>query len=63
MDIAAEEFKALEAKLAPDLDRDLELFKEEIKGPDSKRNRKTLLLQERCSDLHVAKRQSVSKSH
>ena len=31
MDIAAEEFKALEAKLAPDLDRDLELFKEEIK--------------------------------
>jgi carboxyl-terminal processing protease len=31
MDIAAEEFKALEAKLVPDLDRDLELFKEEIK--------------------------------
>ena len=31
MDIAAEEFKALEAKLVPDLDRDLELFKDEIK--------------------------------
>jgi carboxyl-terminal processing protease len=31
MDIAGEEFKALETKLVPDLDRDLEFFKEEIK--------------------------------
>jgi len=31
MDVAEEEFKALEAKLVPDLDRDLELFKDEIK--------------------------------
>lgn len=32
MGVASEEFKALEAKLHPDLDRDLELFKELIKG-------------------------------
>lgn len=31
MDTASDEFKALEAKLKPDLDRDLELFKDEIK--------------------------------
>ena len=31
MDVAEEEFKALEAKLVPDLNRDLELFKDEIK--------------------------------
>lgn len=30
-DVAAQEFKALEAKLQPDLDRDLELFKDLIK--------------------------------
>ncbi|MGI6573648.1 MAG: S41 family peptidase [Fermentimonas sp.] len=32
MGVASEEFKALEAKLHPDLDRDLELFKELIKS-------------------------------
>ena len=32
MGVASEEFKALEAKLHPDLDRDLELFKELIKN-------------------------------
>lgn len=32
MGVASEEFKALEAKLHPDLDRDLELFKELITG-------------------------------
>lgn len=32
MDTAAEEFKALEKKLIPNLDRDLETFKEEIKS-------------------------------
>ena len=31
LDVAAEEFKALEAKLHPNLDRDLELFKDQIK--------------------------------
>lgn len=31
MDTASEEYKALEAKLKPDLDRDLELFKDEIR--------------------------------
>jgi carboxyl-terminal processing protease len=30
MDAASEEYKALEAKLSPDIDRDLELFKKEI---------------------------------
>jgi C-terminal peptidase (prc) len=32
MDVASEEYKALEAKLHPNLDRDLELFKEGIKS-------------------------------
>ena len=32
MDVASEEYKALEAKLQPNLDRDLELFKEDIRG-------------------------------
>lgn len=32
MNTAGEEFKALEAKLVPDLDRDLETFKEDIKN-------------------------------
>jgi len=32
MDVASEEYKALEAKLHPNLDRDLELFKEDIRG-------------------------------
>ncbi|HZJ79615.1 MAG TPA: peptidase S41, partial [Dysgonamonadaceae bacterium] len=32
MDTAAEEFKALEDKLVPNLDRDLETFKDEIKS-------------------------------
>jgi carboxyl-terminal processing protease len=31
MDVASAEYKALETKLQPNLDRDLELFKEEIK--------------------------------
>jgi carboxyl-terminal processing protease len=31
MDVASAEYKALESKLQPDLDRDLELFKEEIR--------------------------------
>ncbi|MDD4778317.1 MAG: S41 family peptidase [Fermentimonas sp.] len=31
LDVAAEEFKALEAKLHPNLERDLELFKDQIK--------------------------------
>jgi carboxyl-terminal processing protease len=31
MDVASAEFQALKAKLVPDLDRDLELFKESIK--------------------------------
>jgi carboxyl-terminal processing protease len=32
MDVASEEYKALENKLQPDLDRDLELFKEDIRS-------------------------------
>ena len=32
MDVAAEEYKALEAKLKPNLDRDLQLFKEDIRS-------------------------------
>jgi len=32
MDVASEEYKALEAKLHPNLDRDLELFKSDITG-------------------------------
>ena len=32
MDVASEEYKALEDKLHPDLDRDLELFKEDIRS-------------------------------
>ena len=32
MDVASAEYKALEAKLQPNLDRDLELFKEQIRN-------------------------------
>ncbi|MDR1809349.1 MAG: S41 family peptidase [Prevotella sp.] len=32
MNTAGDEFKALEAKLSPDIDRDMELFKDNIKG-------------------------------
>ena len=67
MDTASDEFKALQAKLQPNLDRDLELFRNDIKAMiaseimQRKKKKKGVLIHELQTDKALEKAIEILK--